>query len=115
VSRQPDVYTDIGRHIRALRRQHQLTLAELGERSGLGPAYIGQIERDVKKASLRTLAAIAEALGVPVAKLFMPVSPMAVLPIAKKIDILLGSSTKEEQRLLLSALRHLAKELKRLR
>ncbi|MBI5201858.1 MAG: helix-turn-helix domain-containing protein [Elusimicrobia bacterium] len=42
----------------------------LAAATGLHPSYIGQIERDVKKASLLTLELAAAALGVQVSALF---------------------------------------------
>jgi transcriptional regulator with XRE-family HTH domain len=50
-------------------QQHRTTLGfsqeELAERSGLHRTYISQIERGLKSPSLRTIASLAKALGVP--------------------------------------------------
>lgn len=42
---------------------------ELGERAGLHPSYIGQIERGVKKISLETLRKLSTALKVKISDL----------------------------------------------
>ena len=52
----------VGKRIRKARKAKNLTLEELAERCGLHPAYIGQLERGVKNASLYTLEKIACAL-----------------------------------------------------
>lgn len=52
----------VGKRIRKARKAKDLTLEELAERCGLHPAYIGQLERGVKNASLYTLEKIACAL-----------------------------------------------------
>ena len=52
----------VGKRIRKARKAKNLTLEELAECCGLHPAYIGQLERGVKNASLYTLEKIACAL-----------------------------------------------------
>lgn len=52
----------VGKKIRKARKAKNLTLEELAECCGLHPAYIGQLERGVKNASLYTLEKIACAL-----------------------------------------------------
>ena len=52
----------VGKRIRKARKSKDLTLEELAECCGLHPAYIGQLERGVKNASLYTLEKIACAL-----------------------------------------------------
>jgi len=47
----------------------------LGERSGLHPSYIGQIERGTKKISLATLLKISAALMIKTAKLLDDKAP----------------------------------------
>ena len=64
------IYREVGLRIRALRLRRKLTLEQLGEASGLHPSYIGLIERNVKKCSLRTVNLIAKGLKVPIRKLF---------------------------------------------
>ena len=108
------IYEEVGRHIRENRRQQGLTLEQLGEISGLAPAYIGQIERDVKKASLETLKRLAKALRLPISKLFDE-KVLRILPPSEKIEILLRSSSPRERTVLLSTLRQLALQLKSLR
>ena len=55
----------LGRAIRARRRALDLTLKDLGERSGLSVGFLSQLERDLATPSLSALSGIAGALGVP--------------------------------------------------
>jgi len=57
----------VGGQIRHRRRQRNLTLAQVGELTGLNVGYLSQVENDKASPSLETLAALAEALDVPIA------------------------------------------------
>src|SRR4051812_7846672 len=114
------IYLRLGRSIRAKRLQLGLTLEELAELAGLHPAFIGQIERNTKKSSLRTVAACAKALGVRVDALLsdgavkldgMKLDGEASAP----IEDVMKSHTFKERTLILSVLKHLSAELKRAR
>jgi transcriptional regulator with XRE-family HTH domain len=54
----------IGEHIKRLRTEKGMTLAELGEKVKLSTSYLSQIERDKTTPSLSTLLDIAKALDV---------------------------------------------------
>ena len=57
----------VGPQIRRRRRDLGLTLAGVAERTGLNVGYLSQVENDKASPSLETLAALAEALDVPIA------------------------------------------------
>lgn len=61
----------VGPEVRRWRRDRGLTLAQVGERSGLNVGYLSQIENDKAVPSLEALAAIAAALDVPPAWLLL--------------------------------------------
>ncbi len=61
----------VGREIRRWRQARGLTLAQVGERSGLNIGYLSQIENDKAVPSLEALAAIAGGLDVPPAWLLL--------------------------------------------
>ncbi len=61
----------VGRETRHWRQARGLTLAQVGERSGLNIGYLSQIENDKALPSLEALAAIASALEVPAAWLLL--------------------------------------------
>jgi len=56
----------VGRQVRHWRQERGLTLAQLAERSGLNVGYLSQIENDKASPSLESLAALADAIDVPV-------------------------------------------------
>lgn len=71
----PDAPTDavtaaLGAEIRALRRAAGLTSSEAARRAGISPAMLSRIEAGGASPSLASIAALAQALGVPVARLF---------------------------------------------
>ena len=55
---------DIGKRIRQLRVQNDLTLEELASRTELTKGFLSQLERNLASCSIATLEDIAEALGV---------------------------------------------------
>jgi transcriptional regulator with XRE-family HTH domain len=57
----------VGPQIRRRRRDLGLTLAGVADRTGLNVGYLSQVENDKASPSLETLAALAEALDVPIA------------------------------------------------
>lgn len=110
-----DIYTEVGEHVRARRRHLGLTLEDLEGICGLSASYIGQIERDVKKASLKTLGTLATAMGVQVSSLFDPAGPLKRLPLEKSLDAIIATHPPKERSLLIATLRQLAGALKNLR
>lgn len=62
---------DVGGEVRRWRQTRALTLAQVGERSGLNIGYLSQIENAKAVPSLDALTAIAGALEVPIAWLFL--------------------------------------------
>jgi transcriptional regulator with XRE-family HTH domain len=61
----------VGREVRRWRQSRGLTLAQVGERSGLNVGYLSQIENEKAVPSLDALATIAHALDVPPAWLLL--------------------------------------------
>lgn len=57
----------VGAQVRRRRRERNLTLAQVSTRTGLNVGYLSQVENDKASPSLETLAALAEALDVPIA------------------------------------------------
>ncbi|HNT98638.1 MAG TPA: helix-turn-helix transcriptional regulator [Elusimicrobiales bacterium] len=64
-----NIYLAMGTAVRSRRLAHGWSQEELGERSGLHPSYIGQIERGTKKISLETLRKISLALKAKISDL----------------------------------------------
>lgn len=57
---------EVGKKIREIRKQKNMTLEELGEKLGKTKSYISKLERSVKPISLENLQLIANALDVEV-------------------------------------------------
>jgi transcriptional regulator with XRE-family HTH domain len=65
----------VGGRIRALRTDRGLTLSQVCARAGLNVGYLSQIETDKASPSLETLAALADALDVPITWLLVDAAP----------------------------------------
>ena len=59
-------YKDLGNRVRTVRRQQSLTQEQLAEKVGISASFLGHIERGTRVASLETLVALSNALGVGV-------------------------------------------------
>jgi transcriptional regulator with XRE-family HTH domain len=70
--RRPRRRPQVGPQVRQLRTGRGLTLTQLSERTGLNVGYLSQVETDKASPSLETLAAIADALDVPITWLLVP-------------------------------------------
>ena len=57
----------VGGQVRRRRRDRGLTLSQVSEATGLNVGYLSQVENDKASPSLETLAALADALDVPIA------------------------------------------------
>jgi transcriptional regulator with XRE-family HTH domain len=68
--RRVTVDEDIGRHLRAQREAHQVSLRELARRLGMSPSAISQIETGKSRPSVSTLYAIVSELGMSLDELF---------------------------------------------
>jgi DNA-binding XRE family transcriptional regulator len=55
----------LGEHIRSLRKEKNITLADLAEVTNLSAGYLSQVERGLVDPSLSSLRKIADALNVP--------------------------------------------------
>ncbi len=67
----------IGAYIRAQRELSRLSLRELARMSQISNAYLSQVERGLHEPSLRVLAAVAEALSLPLEDLTAQARPDA--------------------------------------
>ncbi|MBI5745286.1 MAG: helix-turn-helix transcriptional regulator [Elusimicrobia bacterium] len=94
-----DIYSALGTAVRAYRKNLAWSQEELGERAGLHPSYIGQIERGTKKISLATLQKLAGALRVKLADLLQE-KPPAASPSSweKKILGIIKDRPEEQQK-----------------
>lgn len=64
-----------GQRVRTLRLAMKLSQEELAFRAGIHRTYLSDIERGCRNPSLKNIAAIAKALGMPLSHLFLGVYP----------------------------------------
>jgi transcriptional regulator with XRE-family HTH domain len=61
---------DFGKRLRKIRRNQDLTQAQLAETIGVTMEFVSLLERGQTSPSFETLEKLAKALGVPVSELF---------------------------------------------
>lgn len=107
-----DIYKAIGQSIRKIRKSIGLTQEELSVKVGIAPSFLSHIERGTKKASLETISKIANALEVPVEKLFsefqISSGKKKNFSFSKKIEMLVKDKDEEYKKILLKVARLLA-------
>ena len=64
--------SDIGKKVINYRWQHNVTIRELAEDTGLSSALISQLERGIGNPTLSALVSLAEAMGITVSELVSP-------------------------------------------
>jgi transcriptional regulator with XRE-family HTH domain len=72
-----DVTIRVAQAVKGRREQLGLTLRALASRSGVSPSMISDVERGAKSPTIATLAALAEALAVPISALVDGAAPAA--------------------------------------
>ncbi|MBT8334244.1 MAG: helix-turn-helix transcriptional regulator [Desulfobacterales bacterium] len=77
---------DLGRQIRNLRNQRDLTLKDLSKLTGLSKPNLSQIENNLVTPPIATLINIATALGVPIGSFFQRSSQETNVVVVRKED-----------------------------
>lgn len=72
--------------LRAVRRQHGLTLQTLAEQTGLTKSYLSKIERRQSTPSIAVAIKVARALDVDVARLFSDEAPEEKIAVDRAVD-----------------------------
>lgn len=65
-----DIYANIGKRIKFLRKNVNLTQEKLAEKCGISLDYLGKIEVNINKPGLKTLIKISNALDVEIKSFF---------------------------------------------
>ena len=108
-----ELYRDIGARIRVERRTRDLSIEALAERSGISPAFLGQVERGERKPSIATLCRIASALGVGQGILLGGLTTQRGISWEEKIAGLVRRWPQREKELLFDVLKFLFRRLLR--
>jgi len=72
-----DIYVVVGKRIRQERQRARLTIEKLAEHAGISPSFLAYIETQGRKASLKTIQNIADALRLPPSELLKDVEERA--------------------------------------
>ena len=75
---------DIGKKIKKLRKEQDMSIADLAEKSGISCGLISQIERNMGNPSISSLWSIAQSLGVPISYFFQENNAVQANPVVKK-------------------------------
>lgn len=89
-----------------------LTQEELADKADIHYSFLGHIERGSKKASLETISKIADALDVPIDRLFEFIAPVINSKKSKlsgQIEFLIKDHSPEYQKFVVDVVRKLAK------
>lgn len=65
-----ELYAKLGKRIKKLRQNANLTQEKLAEKSGICLDYLGKIEVNINKPGLKTLIKVANALDISIKALF---------------------------------------------
>lgn len=65
-----DTTMELGKKIKALRIQHEMTLEQLAQKSNLSTGVLSQVERDLSMPRVTTLQKISKALNISLSSLF---------------------------------------------
>lgn len=71
---------DVGRRLRALRQDMDVSLSELSRRSGVGKGTLSELESGRRNPTLETLYALTTALGRPLSAVLSDPLPGGALP-----------------------------------
>ena len=87
---------EFGQRVRYPRKIANLTQEELAEKTGLSPKTISYIENSKNSISFNKLHLLADALGVPIYKLFIPTDFSYDEVKREELNTLLDSATDKE-------------------
>lgn len=109
-----DIYAILAGQLRAQRKRAGLSIEKLAEIAGIGPGFLAHIETNQKKPSVATLGKLANALQIPVARLFeqQPGPSMGEdLRLALQLSQLFRKKSPAQKKAIVSAVRALAKSI----
>ena len=109
-----EIYREIGKRIRDIRTQAEITQEKLAELSGVSSNFISQIERGRNKCSLETINNLSTALNVPLHELFSfrKANPTAKDSYTKRIEIMLKNLSDKDKSLVLDITADVYRKLK---
>lgn len=112
---QKSIYDVVGEKVREERKKAGLTMEQLAELAQISTSFLAYIETKGRKASLETIQKLAQALRVPVSRLFEDVPPQekdAVDAATQKFAQLLRGKSPAETAAILEIARTAARHYK---
>lgn len=108
----------IGKQIKKLRKDHQLTQHELAAKANISRSYLGDIEGDRYNPSIETLKSLAAVLDIEVSAFFAEDTKTAPSPekkdaVISEIEVMLQLASEEQRAEALNYLRKLLDEDRR--
>jgi transcriptional regulator with XRE-family HTH domain len=91
-------HRQIGKRIKEIREQNNLSQAELAEATDLSVSYISHLENAKRKASLESVLRIVNALGITVDELLAGVQLHNPTSYQTDIDLLMAECSEKEKR-----------------
>jgi len=91
----------LGSRLRELRKERLLSQEQLAHLANITPAYLGQVERDVKHVTVHTLKKVCDALCIPLSEFFNDAVDNIDDPILNQIGFLLQNRSEEDRRTIL--------------
>lgn len=91
-------HRQIGKRIKEIREQNNLSQAELAEATELSVSYISHVENAKRKASLESVLRIVNALGITVDELLAGVQLHNPTSYQTDIDLLMAECSEKEKR-----------------
>lgn len=91
-------HRQIGKRIKEIREQNNLSQAELAEATDLSVSYISHLENAKRKASLESVLRIVNALGITVDELLAEVQLHNPTSYQTDIDLLMAECSEKEKR-----------------
>lgn len=91
-------HRQIGKRIKEIREQNNLSQAELAEATNLSVSYISHVENAKRKASLESVLRIVNALGITVDELLAGVQLHNPTSYQTDIDLLMAECSEKEKR-----------------
>lgn len=91
-------HRQIGKRIKEIREQNNLSQAELAEATNLSVSYISHVENAKRKASLESVLRIVNALGITVDELLAGVQLHNPTAYQTDIDLLMAECSEHEKR-----------------
>ena len=108
----PDIYALLGRRIKAERKARHFTQQELADTAGIDVTHLSRMESGKAVPSLRAIQKLADALKVPIARLFQDI-PAAKEPDhgwAGKMGALVKEMTPKQRTKVLRVLKSLVRD-----